>query len=149
MHVVSWAFSAVAAVERITKKIKTGKLTSLSEQQLVDCNTGESSRGCNDGWMDNAFKYIIQNQGLVAETNYPYQAMDGICDTEKASNSEAEINSFEDVLANNEEALLKAVASQPVSVTVDGYRRAFQLYSSGVFSGDCDTTPTLAVTVIG
>jgi C1A family cysteine protease len=131
-------------------KIKTGKLVSLSEQQLVDCNIGTGNNGCSGGHMDIAFKYIIQNQGLATETNYPYQAMDGTCDMEKASNPEAQISSFEYVPANNEEALLKAVASQPVSVPVLGYGRAFQLYSSGVFSGECGTTNlNHAVTAIG
>ncbi|KAK3013650.1 hypothetical protein RJ639_009517 [Escallonia herrerae] len=67
-----WAFSAVAAVEGITQ-LKTGKLISLSEQELVDCDTSGEDQGCDGGLMDNAFDFIQQNHGLSTEANYPYQ----------------------------------------------------------------------------
>ena len=42
-----WAFSAAGTLES-AHKIKSGKLYSFSEQQLVDCST--ANHGCNGGW---------------------------------------------------------------------------------------------------
>jgi len=53
-----WAFSTVGSVES-RWALKTGNLLNLSEQQIVDCDT--TDYGCNGGWMDNAFTYLVDN----------------------------------------------------------------------------------------
>ncbi|XP_073107503.1 senescence-specific cysteine protease SAG39-like [Elaeis guineensis] len=143
-----WAFSAVAATEGITK-LSTGKLISLSEQELVDCDVNGEDQGCNGGLMDDAFQFIIDNGGLTTESNYPYKASDGTCNTNKASSSAATISGYEDVPSNSESALLKAVANQPVSVAIDAGGSDFQLYKSGVFTGACGTELDHGVTAVG
>ncbi|KAM7514589.1 hypothetical protein LguiA_004172 [Lonicera macranthoides] len=143
-----WAFSAVAAMEGITQ-LKTGKLISLSEQELVDCDTSGEDQGCGGGLMDNAFDFIQHNHGLSTEANYPYQGADGNCNTNKEANHAAKITGHEDVPANSESALLKAVANQPISVAIDAGGSDFQFYSSGVFTGECGTELDHGVTAVG
>ncbi|KAF5189086.1 Senescence-specific cysteine protease sag39 [Thalictrum thalictroides] len=143
-----WAFSAVAAMEGITQ-LKSGKLLSLSEQELVDCDTKGVDQGCEGGLMDDAFIFIQHNKGLATETTYPYAAADNTCNTKEAASHAADISGHEDVPANNEKALLKAVASQPISVAIDASGSDFQFYSSGVFDGECGTELDHGVTAVG
>ncbi|CAI0380939.1 unnamed protein product [Linum tenue] len=143
-----WAFSAVAVVEGINQ-LSTGKLVSLSEQELVDCDTSGEDQGCNGGLMDDAFEFIIQNKGLATESNYPYTAADGYCSASKEGNHAADIKGYEDVPANSEFALLKGVANQPISVAIDAGDSSFQFYESGVFTGECGTELDHGVTAWG
>lgn len=143
-----WAFSAVASMEGIVK-LTTGKLISLSEQQLVDCDINGEDHGCDGGFMDSAFKYIIQNKGLTTETNYPYQGTNGTCNKKKNANHAAKITGYEDVPANSESDLKKAVANQPVSVAIDAGESDFAYYSSGIFTGKCGTNLDHAVLAAG
>lgn len=99
--------------------------------------------------MDDAFKFIEKNHGLNTEANYPYQATDSTCNTKKAASSAAKITGYEDVPANNEAALLKAVASQPVAVAIDAGGYEFQFYSSGIFTGSCGTDLDHGVAAVG
>ncbi|KAI4337008.1 hypothetical protein L6164_015470 [Bauhinia variegata] len=142
-----WAFSTVGAVEGINK-IVTGDLITLSEQELVDCDTSYNE-GCNGGLMDYGFEFIIKNGGIDTEEDYPYRAVDGTCDPNRKNAKVVTINSYEDVPVNDERALRKAVANQPVSVAIEGGGRAFQLYQSGVFTGRCGTALDHGVVAVG
>lgn len=76
-----WAFSSIAAVEGISQ-IVTGKLISLSEQELVDCDTARN-QGCNGGLMEDAFQFIVNNGGIDTEEDYPYKGRGAKCDSYK------------------------------------------------------------------
>lgn len=115
-----WAFSAVAAVEGINK-LKTGKLVSLSEQELVDCDVNSENQGCNGGYMEKAFEFITKIGGVTTEDDYPA----------------------------SENNLQAKVSLQPVSVAIDAGGYAFQLYSHGVFDEYCGHQLNHGVTVVG
>jgi len=140
-----WAFSTTGSVEAAIV-ISTGKLVSLSEQQLVDCSTSEGNLGCKGGLMDYGFEYIIKNGGICTEASYPYKGVDSSC---KSCDVVSKISSYKDVQQNSEAALQAAVAQQPVSVAIEADKLGFQFYSKGIFSGNCGTNLDHGVLAVG
>ncbi|KAL7607704.1 vignain [Lactuca sativa] len=141
-----WAFSTIVGVEGINK-IKTNTLVSLSEQELVDCNS--DNHGCEGGFMEDAYEYIKETGGVTTEQIYPYFARNGLCDISKRNSPVVKIDGFENVPKNDETALLKAVANQPVSIAIDAGGLNFQFYSEGVFNGICGTELNHGVAIVG
>jgi len=133
-----WAFSTTGSTES-AYFIATGKLVSLSEQELVDCAGAEGNQGCNGGLMDYGFQYIIDNKGICTEASYPYDAKDGTCKSKTCTKSGVTVSGFTDVPTNSETALMTAIVKQPVSIAVEADQASFQSYNSGVMVGACGT----------
>nr|XP_043625831.1 zingipain-2-like [Erigeron canadensis] len=142
-----WAFAAVAATEGFNK-IKSGNLTALSEQMLIDCDVDNGDTGCVGGIMEHAYEFVIHNGGITAADDYPYVAKEHKCNKSKAKISAVTIKEYQKVPAKDEKSLEAAVSKQPVSVAIAaGF--LFQLYSHGIFTGPCGTHLNHAVTVVG
>jgi cathepsin L len=131
-----WSFSATGSTEGawfLSPKSKR-KLVSLSEQNLVDCSVSQGNQGCNGGLMDQAFQYIISNNGIDTEVSYPYTATGPNNCQFNPNNIGATLSNFFDVAEGDENALQVAVAKTPTSVAIDASQQSFQLYSGGVYN---------------
>jgi len=125
-----WSFSATGSMEAAHFK-KTGKLVSLSEQMLVDCD--HTDNGCYGGLPLNAFEFVIKNGGINTEESYPYKGRRESCKFDK-DNVAATFTSYNSVKSKSEADLKKAVGTVgPVSVGIDASHFSFQLYHGGVY----------------
>jgi C1A family cysteine protease len=143
-----WSFSSTGAIEGAWF-LSNGTLVSLSEQQLIDCSTAQGNQGCNGGMMDDAFQYVIQNGGLTTEDEYPYTATGPNTCEAAGKPVAAKIIGYTDVTPNSDEALMAAVAKQPVSVAIEADQSAFQFYTSGVMTAACGSNLDHGVLVVG
>jgi C1A family cysteine protease len=143
-----WAFSTTGAVEGVNA-IKTGKLISLSEEELISCSKN-GNMGCNGGLMDNGFEWIVNNRGIDTEGEWEYVAKVEKCGFFRRHRRAVAIDGFKDVPTNDEDSLMKAVSQQPVSVAIEADHQSFQLYAGGVYSAkDCGTELDHGVLLVG
>lgn len=128
-----WSFSATGSLEGQNFK-KKGTLTSLSEKNLMDCSKAEGNMGCQGGLMDQAFAYVIKNNGIDTEESYPYKPKNGKCHFNPENVGATEVSCM-DIKSGSEDDLQAAVATVgPISVGIDASHASFQLYRSGVYS---------------
>uniref|UniRef100_A0A8C9X0N4 Cathepsin S-like n=1 Tax=Sander lucioperca TaxID=283035 RepID=A0A8C9X0N4_SANLU len=127
-----WAFSAVGALEGQLKKT-SGILMSLSTQNLLDCSIKFGNCGCYGGFMTNAFRYVIKNQGIDSDAAYPYVGKRGPCKYNPQYRA-ANCSGYTFLPKGDEYALKEALASiGPISVAIDATRPKFVFYRHGVY----------------
>lgn len=147
-----WSFSTTGAVEG-AYQIKNKNLVSFSEQELVSCDTSGQDAGCNGGWMDDAFTFAKSNGGLPTESDYPYTSgttgKSGSCEKTHSNVAGSAPSGYVDVQTGSVNALMSAVAQQPVSIAIQANQPAFQLYKSGVLTGKCGQRLDHGVLLVG
>jgi cathepsin H len=134
-----WAFSTIGAVESVWA-IKTGKLLTFAEQQLVDCAGGFKNMGCRGGLPSQAFQYIMWAGGIQDSQSYPYTGRDGSCKFNKAK-VVATLTDEVNITERAENEMVDAIGGRPVSVAYQ-VSSDFRSYKSGVYdSKQCKSGP--------
>lgn len=146
-----WAFSATGNMEG-QWFLAGHPLTSLSEQNLVDCDhecqdADDCDQGCNGGLQPNAYQYVIKNGGIDTEASYKYEGDDETCKFNSASIG-AKISNWTFIPKDEDQMAAYLVQHGPLAVAVDA--TIWQFYvGSGVLTISCGTSLDHGVLVVG
>ena len=141
-----WSFATMETVESANAIFGSGLVT-LSEQQLVDCETVDA--GCGGGMTYNAYTYLCDHKAYL-EKDYPYTATDTACTYEESKASDITLSTYVCVYPQSPAGMRPAVAQQPVAISIDASSDVFHNYAGGVLdSTDCGLTTNHAVAIVG
>jgi hypothetical protein len=150
-----YSFGTSCAVES-AMAIKTGVLTKLSEQQIVDCSTiknGGPNMGVNGGQIAPTLEWIGKTGGLCTEQAYPYVSgttkVTGTCQKTCSKVSGSDVQSVVNVKPKSDADMMTALSKTVVSIAIQANEPTFQLYKSGVFTGACGSSLDHAVALTG
>lgn len=127
-----WAFSTVGALEAQHFR-NTGRLVSLSPQNLIDCTDTHGNGKCVGRSRREAWDWIREHDGIESERMYPYKGRGGRCKYKK-ERSVATLRDYMFVPSGDEMKLQEAIANiGPISVAIDASHESFWYYSSGIY----------------
>ncbi|KAL4422406.1 hypothetical protein ABPG75_008603 [Micractinium tetrahymenae] len=145
-----YAFGGMSGVEA-ANTLYTGELTTLSEQEIVDCD--ELDYGCDGGDFSNVFEWVMRH-GAVSDKDWPYKAQETSCSAKEHAMMHRDvvvtIDGFVNVPKHNETALMQAVSHTPtvVAVCCGDYLDQWHLYKSGIMGDSVQCTRPLDHSVL-
>jgi cathepsin L len=144
-----YAFAAIGSAEGQIF-MKTGKLLSLSEQEIIDCASSDATFGCDGGYLFGVFNYIKQNRGISLEKDFPFSGIKNSCKTDK-SKFEVTLKGFVELPSNDEDLLQQALLSiGPLAVLIDINHESFMRYESGIYyEPNCSDNTNHAALLVG
>eukprot|EP00759_Apiculatamorpha_spiralis_P004894 PhF_6_TR12950/c0_g1_i1/m.20438/K01373/CTSF; cathepsin F len=128
-----WSFSTTGNIEG-QWALYNKTLVSLSEQQLVSCDTID--QGCNGGLMNSAFDWLLQTKGgwINTEDSYPYASGSGSapsCQSTGKVNG-AKITGHVNIAHDENQMMVWMANNGPIAIAVDA--SSWQLYFGGVMT---------------
>jgi cathepsin L len=126
-----YAFSAIGAAESVDA-VKSGKLLSFSESNVIDC--AHNCGGCGGGWPSHVYKWFIEHQNgkFMLESDYPYAPHVRQCQW-NAAKGVGSVTSHVALDHDPEQMCTRCQKSGALSVCIDAARVTFQLYKTGIY----------------
>ena len=150
------AWDTVANLEGLYYKGK-GKMVTMSEQMLVDCDTYDSA--CNGGLMEYSFTWLQENGGIMTDTDYPYKGYKSTCRSDASKYVDMTITGYTKLGSSSstwdpvDEDEIKEFLYETGPLAVALNANPLQTYSSGILDKTSSQCPTSgmnhAVTMVG
>ena len=106
----------------------------LSEQELVDFS--KENDGCAGGLMHLAYDYIIQEQGLVSNEDYPYiigsPNKDNVSMSSFTKVNGSHIKNYEFIIPRSIQDIKESLQHGPIAIALDASSFLFRFYKEGV-----------------
>jgi len=96
----------------------------------MDCSWPFGNTGCNGGFQDKAFNFVLANGGIASNADYPYTGVNSAC--RNATRKAAALSSYVNVEAYQGDHLREALLTKgPMTVSLDADDPGFAFYKSG------------------
>jgi hypothetical protein len=143
-----YSYGSMCALEGQFAKRNLGHVQ-LSVQSLIDCSRAYGNMGCDGGYVDATFRYVIQQRGVQDHESYPYEGSEDRC-RYNGNFSVGKMSGFSK-LTGNEEYLKRALAHVgPLAVGIKGDLLSFYDYFTGVYDDpECHGGPNHVVCLVG